>query len=77
MRLANTPTRLRAKPLSAKTRTQELRGQDKGHRAEIAAFGKALLNRGPAPISWDEIRAVTLASLLAVESLREEMPFAV
>jgi hypothetical protein len=26
---------------------------------------------GPAPIPWEELRAVTLASILAVRSLRE------
>jgi predicted dehydrogenase/threonine dehydrogenase-like Zn-dependent dehydrogenase len=49
--------------------------QDKGHRAEIKAFAAALTEGGQAPISWQELRSVTLASILAVWSIREGMPF--
>lgn len=49
--------------------------QDKGHRAEIEAFAEALTRGGPAPISWNEIRAVSLASILAIRSIREGIPF--
>jgi predicted dehydrogenase len=56
------------------TRTR-LRGQDKGHRAGVDAFARAVAEGGPAPIAWSELRAVTLASILAVRSLREGMPF--
>jgi predicted dehydrogenase len=56
------------------TRRRKLRGQDKGHRAEIAAFAEALSTGASAPIPWDELRAVTLASLMAVRSLREGGP---
>jgi predicted dehydrogenase/threonine dehydrogenase-like Zn-dependent dehydrogenase len=49
--------------------------QDKGHAAEVLRFAEALVKGGPAPISWDELRAVTLAALLAVRSLRESVPF--
>jgi predicted dehydrogenase len=52
----------------------KLSGQDKGHSAEIAALAKALCEGGPSPIPWEEIRATTLASLLAVRSLREGVP---
>jgi predicted dehydrogenase/threonine dehydrogenase-like Zn-dependent dehydrogenase len=55
----------------------KLGGQDKGHAAEIAAFAKVLCEGGPPPIPWEEIRATTLASLLAVRSLREGMPMEV
>jgi predicted dehydrogenase len=55
----------------------KLSGQDKGHIAEIAAFAKALCEGGPPPIPWEEIRATTLASLLAVRSLREGVPLEV
>ena len=48
--------------------------QDKGHRAEIAAFATALAKGGTAPIPWNELRDVSLASLLAVQSLREGWP---
>ncbi len=57
-----------------RTRSKTL-GQDKGHRAEVARFAEALVSGGPSPISWREIRAVSLASILAVRSLREGMPF--
>ncbi len=49
--------------------------QDKGHRAEIEAFSAALAGGGRAPIPWDELRAVSVASILAVRSLREGVPF--
>lgn len=58
-----------------RTKRVKLRGQDKGHRAEIAAFAQALIDGGPAPIPWNDLRAVTLAAILAVRSLREGVPF--
>ena len=51
--------------------------QDKGHGAEIDAFLRALQTGGPGPISWHELRAVTLASILAVHSWREGRPLTV
>jgi predicted dehydrogenase/threonine dehydrogenase-like Zn-dependent dehydrogenase len=48
--------------------------QDKGHAAEIQQFAKAVSGTGDAPISWSELRATTLASILAVQSLREGIP---
>jgi predicted dehydrogenase/threonine dehydrogenase-like Zn-dependent dehydrogenase len=57
------------------TKTTKWKQQDKGHTAEIQAFAKALADGGPAPISWEELRSVTLASVLAVRSLREGVPF--
>ena len=48
--------------------------QDKGHRAEIEAFARATSEGGPAPIPWDDLRAVSAASILAVRSLREGLP---
>lgn len=48
---------------------------DKGHHAEIEAFAKSLTQGGKGPISWEELRTTTLASLLAVQSLREGAPF--
>ncbi len=51
--------------------------QDKGHAAEVAAFLEACAMRRESPIPWCELRAVTLTSLLAVQSLREGMPFEV
>lgn len=49
--------------------------QDKGHRGEVAAFAEALTRGGPAPIPWEELRAVSLAAILAVRSIREGVPF--
>jgi predicted dehydrogenase/NADPH:quinone reductase-like Zn-dependent oxidoreductase len=60
-----------------KTTVEKLGSQDKGHQAEIEAFLKAVQGQGPEPISWDEIRATSRASILAVQSLREGLPFEV
>ena len=51
--------------------------QDKGHQAEIMAFARAIASGGPAPIPWVDLRAVSLAAILAVRSLREGVPFEV
>jgi predicted dehydrogenase len=48
--------------------------QDKGHSAELRLFIDAIRLGTPAPISWEEIRATSLASILAVRSLREGLP---
>lgn len=63
------------KTAHGKTKKQTSLSQDKGHRAEVQAFAQALAEGGPSPIIWEDIRAVTLASILAVRSLREGMPF--
>ena len=47
---------------------------DKGHTAELNAFVQAVAGGGGIPIKWAELRATTLASILAVRSLREGMP---
>lgn len=57
-----------------KMNKQKLR-QDKGHEQEIATLAKSLEQGGKGPISWEELRSVTLASILAVRSLREGQPF--
>jgi predicted dehydrogenase len=61
--------------IRGRTKTRKLRSQDKGHGAEIEAFADAVAAGGACPIPWDELRRVTLASLLAVRSLREGCPF--
>jgi len=58
-----------------KVRRKNLGGQDKGHRAEVVAFAEAIREGSPWPISWAELRAVSIASILAVRSLREGVPF--
>ena len=55
-------------------RTKRYRGGDKGHAAEIHAFAQAVGGRAAPPIPFDEIHAVSLASILAVRSLREGEP---
>ena len=55
-------------------RVVEKAAQDKGHLAEVDAFLSAVKAGGESPISWGEINAVTLASILAVQSLREGGP---
>jgi len=45
--------------------------QDKGHRAEIAAFVEAVAAGGPSLIPFDEIVNVTRASFAAVEAARK------
>ena len=44
--------------------------QDKGHRAEIAAFVEAVAAGGPPLIPFEQIVNVTRASFAAVESAR-------
>ena len=48
--------------------------QDKGHSAELVAFVESIRAGGTAPISWEELRATSLASILAVRSVREGLP---
>lgn len=54
--------------------TTEKWTQDKGHQAEINAFANAIRNGGSSPISWEELRATSLAPILAVCSLRDGTP---
>jgi len=58
-----------------KTQRRKSAAQDKGHRAELRAFADALLKGTAAPISWAELKAVSAAAILAVQSLREGCPF--
>ena len=55
--------------------TTKKSAMDKGHQQEIIEWGKAIKDGKPSPISWAEIRAVTMASILAVQSLREGQAF--
>jgi len=49
-------------------------GQDKGHRAEFAAFVSAIASGGPSPIPARELLLSTLATLCIEESLRTGQP---
>lgn len=60
-----------------KTKKSRSGGQAKGHREEVAEFSRVLRDGGVSPISWKELQAVSLASILAVRSLREGVPFEV
>jgi len=60
---------------NGKNKKAHLSGQNKGHAQEIEAFARALAGGDPSPIPWEEIYATTLASILAVRSIREGIPF--
>jgi predicted dehydrogenase len=49
-------------------------GRDKGHAAEFKAFIDTVRRGGAWPIAWDDLRATTLASFAAVDSLRHGGP---
>jgi hypothetical protein len=51
--------------------------QDKGHRAEWEAFAASLRLGKDAPIPFEEIAAVTLATLRSLESRRRGEPMPV
>jgi len=59
------------------TRSVKKSRQDKGHSSEIEAFAAATLAKGPVPIPWAQLRSTTVTSILAVQSLREGIPFTV
>ena len=50
------------------------RPQDKGQKAMLAAEAEAMRTGGPSPISIETLRATTLATLAAIESLRTGPP---
>ncbi|MGO8820643.1 MAG: bi-domain-containing oxidoreductase [Desulfomonilaceae bacterium] len=60
---------------NGKMQRHKYRGQDKGHAAEVEAFSRATTNAGDWPISWDDIRTVSIASILAMRSIREGVAF--
>lgn len=61
--------------VGGRMRTKRLGIQDKGRQAEVKAFAEAITSGGSAPIPWSDLYAVSLASILAVRSLREGCPF--
>lgn len=52
-----------------KTKKESSGTQDKGHKAEVAAFMHAIKNGNPAPISFDDLYTSTLATLKVLESI--------
>ena len=63
--------------VGGKTKILRMGSQDKGHCAEVEAFAAALRGDTAAIPPWVDVRAVTLASILAVQSIREGIPFEV
>jgi predicted dehydrogenase/threonine dehydrogenase-like Zn-dependent dehydrogenase len=61
--------------VNGRTKRERCRSQDKGHRGEIEAFAAAVAEGGPSPTPWADLRAVSLAAILAVRSIREGVPF--
>jgi predicted dehydrogenase len=62
---------------NGKLKRHKSRSQDKGHAAEIERFALSLTKGEPAPITWNELRSVSIAAILAVRSIREGVPFEV
>lgn len=60
--------------LAAGGRVKSVKVRGKGHAEELVAFANAIRNGGASPISWEELKAVSLASIAAVQSLREGVP---
>ncbi|MBR9972784.1 bi-domain-containing oxidoreductase [Magnetospirillum sulfuroxidans] len=57
---------------NGRTRVEKARmGQDKGHRAELAAFAAAVAAGGPAPVDEAELVETARATIAVLESLRE------
>ncbi|BAE48844.1 bi-domain-containing oxidoreductase [Paramagnetospirillum magneticum] len=54
-----------------RTRTEKSLGQDKGHRAELDAFTRAVATGGPAPADEAELIETSLATIAVLESLRD------
>lgn len=52
-----------------KTKKENSGTQDKGHKAEVAAFMHAVKNGNPAPISFDDLYTSTLSTLKVLESI--------
>lgn len=55
--------------------TRKKMAQDKGQSGEVGAFVEALLQGGPPPIPFEELVAVHLATLRAVDSIKSGVPF--
>ena len=51
------------------------RGRTKATGRRSTAFAEAVVGEAPEPIPWQQLRAVSLAAILAVRSLREGQPF--
>jgi predicted dehydrogenase len=56
---------------NGKTRTEKAMGQDKGHRAELEGFVRAVAAGGPPPADESELIETSLATIAVLESLRD------
>jgi predicted dehydrogenase len=54
-----------------RTRVEKGMGQDKGHRAELESFVRAVAAGGPAPVDEAELLETSLATIAVLDSLRE------
>lgn len=54
-----------------RSRTEKALAQDKGHRAELEAFARAVTAGGPAPVDEAELIETSLATVAVLESLRD------
>lgn len=61
--------------VDGRTERTALGEQDKGHNAEVDVFARRIKEGGEAPIPWPEIRATSIAAILAVRSMHEGVPF--
>jgi predicted dehydrogenase/threonine dehydrogenase-like Zn-dependent dehydrogenase len=53
------------------TKVEKSLGQDKGHRAELAAFVQAVATGGPAPVDEAELIETSLATIAVLDSLAQ------
>lgn len=54
-----------------KTKVEKALGQDKGHRAELEAFVRAVASGGAAPVDEAELLETSLATIAILDSLRD------
>lgn len=53
------------------TKVEKSLGQDKGHKAELAAFVQAVAKGGPAPVDEEELVETSLATIAVLDSLAQ------
>lgn len=63
--------------VNGKLKRKRYLAQDKGHKTEMEVLARTLITGGPSPTPWEEVRSVSLASILAVRSIREGVPLEV
>lgn len=63
--------------LASGGKVRKYKTSGKGHVEEVKAFVDTLRSGENPPIEWKDLRSVSLASILAVQSIREGIPFEV